>query len=112
MFVNYIYDYRYSCFRKAQKPRLMTMEARCREVLFPNHSKEKSVGDTLVPPFWGKRGILIYLFLLFARATARGGTCAFTFENSQHADQKQLTRRQAFDLDLGSTHRLPTSCWA
>ena len=36
----------------------------------------------------------------------------FHFENSQHADQKQLTRRRGFDLDPGSTRRLLTSCRA
>ena len=33
----------------------MTMEAQCRKFLFPKYSKKKSVEDTLVPPFWGKR---------------------------------------------------------
>ena len=36
----------------------------------------------------------------------------FHVENCQHADQKQLTRRYAFDLDIEATHRQPGSCWA
>ena len=36
----------------------------------------------------------------------------FHVENCQHADQKQLTRRQAFDLDVEETHGQPGSCRA
>ena len=36
----------------------------------------------------------------------------FNVENSQHADQKQLTCQWAFDLDIESTHRPPASCRA
>ena len=36
----------------------------------------------------------------------------FQVEKCQHADQKQLTRRQAFDLDIESTHDQPASCRA
>ena len=36
----------------------------------------------------------------------------FHVENCQHADQKQLTRRLAFDLDIEATHRQPASCRA
>ena len=33
----------------------------------------------------------------------------FHVESSQHADQKQLTRREAFDLDIEATHGQPGS---
>ena len=36
----------------------------------------------------------------------------FHVENCQHADQKQLTRRYAFDLDIEATHGQPGSCRA
>ena len=36
----------------------------------------------------------------------------FHVENCQHADQKQLTRRKAFDLDIEATHGQPGSCRA
>ena len=34
----------------------------------------------------------------------------FHVESSQHADQEQLTRREAFDLDIEATHGQPGSC--
>ena len=36
----------------------------------------------------------------------------FHVENCQHADQKQLTRREAFDLDTEINHGQPGSCRA
>ena len=36
----------------------------------------------------------------------------FHVGNCKHADQKQLTRRWAFDLDIESTHGQPASCRA
>ena len=36
----------------------------------------------------------------------------FHVQNCQHADQKQLTRRYAFDLDIEATHGQPGSCRA
>ena len=43
---------------------------------------------------YGEHGKKMFIFLgLFVHAAVRGGTCAFHVENSQHAYQKQLTRR-------------------
>ena len=75
-----------------------------------------SAEDTLVPPQWGKREknvpwyILARLFVHTAVRTRR--KLRFHVENCQHADQKQLTRRQAFDLDIEATHGQPGSCRA
>ena len=72
-----------------------------------------SAEDTLVPPQWGKREknvpwyILARLFVHTAVRTRR--KLRFHVENCQHADQKQLTRRQAFDFDVQSTHGEPGS---
>ena len=58
----------------------------------------------------GNTGKNFFFFLgLFVHAAVRGGTCALY---CQHADQKELTRRQAFDLDIEATHGQPGSCWA
>ena len=51
-----------------------------------------------------------YYVEVFVHAAARGGTCAFTLKIVKHAAQKQLTRRQTFDLDIESTHDQPVSC--
>ena len=75
-----------------------------------------SAEDTLVPPQWGKREknvpwyILARLFVHTAVRTRR--KLRFHVENCQHADQKQLTRRQAFDLDIELTHCQTASCRA
>ena len=39
-----------------------------------------------------------------------GRNLRFHVENCQHSDQKQLTRRQDFDLDIEATHGQPGSC--
>ena len=63
----------------------MTMGTRCCKVFFPNYSKRNRLE------------ILSYRRYV---------------ENSQHADQQQLTRRSTFDLDIESTHGQPGSCRA
>ena len=61
--------------------------------LFPNYSKTKSVEDTLVSPLWGKRGKKkCFLRIVCSRCCTRRNL-RFHDEHSQHADQKQLTRR-------------------
>ena len=87
------------------------METRCCKVCFENPQKKKSAEDTLVPPLREKREKKCY-YSLFVHAAVRGGTCAFTSKNCQHADQKQLTRRLTFDLDIESTNSQPASCRA
>ena len=53
-----------------------------------------------------------YYVEVFVHAAARGGTCAFTLKIVKHAAQKQLTRRQTFDLDMESSHAQPGMCRA
>ena len=61
----------------------------------------------------GEKKKFVCLGLFFhAAVLVRGGTCAFTLKICQHADQKQLTRRLAFDLDIEAIHRQPASCRA
>ena len=91
--------------------RSMPMETRCCKVCFENPQKKKSAEDTLVPPLREKREKKCY-YSSFVHAAVRGGTCAFTSKNCQHADQKQLTRRLTFDLDIESTNSQPASCRA
>ena len=67
--------------------------------------KKKPAEDTLVPPLWETRRKNVCFLGLFVLAAVRGGTCAFTSNIFQYADQKQLTRRQAFDLE--ATHANP-----
>ena len=51
--------------------------------------------------------------IVFSRCcTCTRRNLRFHVENCQHADQKQLKRRLAFDLDIGETHRKPASCRA
>ena len=49
--------------------------------------------------------------IICSRCCTRRNLC-FHVENCQHADQKQLTRRQAFNLDIEATHGQPGSCRA
>ena len=90
----------------------MTMETRCSKVIFPNYSKKKPAEDTLVPPLWGTRGKNVRFSRIICSRCCTRRNLRFHVENSQHADQKQLTRRQAFDLDIGATHGQPGSCRA
>ena len=54
-----------------------------------------------------KKGLLFNIAC--SRCCTRHNLC-FHVESSQHADQKQLTRRDVFDLDTESTHCQPDSC--
>ena len=90
----------------------MTMETRCSKVIFPNYSKKKPAEDTLVPPLWGTREENVCFPRIICSRCCTRRNLRFHVENSQHADQKQLTRRQAFDLDIGATHGQPGSCRA
>ena len=81
----------------------MTMETRCSKVIFPNYSKKKPAEDTLVPPLWGTREENVCFPRIISRCCTRRNL-RFHVENSQHADQKQLTRRLAFDLEIEATH--------
>ena len=90
----------------------MTMETRCSKVIVPNYSKKKPAQDTLVPPLWGTRGKNVrFSRIIYSRCCTRRNL-RFHVENCQHADQKQLTRRYAFDLDIGATRGQPASCRA
>ena len=82
---------------------------------FQNIQKKKPAEDTLVPPLWGTREKKNVRFsrIIFSRCcTCTRRNLRFHVENRQHPDQKQLTRRLAFDLDIGATHRQPASCRA
>ena len=74
--------------------------------------KKKPAEDTLVPPLRETQGKYVRFsrFICSRRCTRRN--LRFHVENRQHADQKQLTRRLAFDLDIEATHRQPASCRA
>ena len=90
----------------------MAMETRYAKVFFPNYSKKKLAEDTLVPPLRGTReNVFVFLGLFVSRCCARRNL-RFHVENCLHADQKQLTRRQTFDLDIEATHGQPGSCRA
>ena len=95
----------------------MTMEARCCKVSF--HTVEKinrlkilsyrCMGKT------GKKQMFKYtpgiLSIICSRGCTRRNLCSHV-ETCQHADRKQLTRRQAIDLDIELTHGHPDSCRA
>ena len=59
----------------------------------------------------GKNTFVGFFNYLFTRLHAEQNFC-FRVDNCQRADQKQLTRRWAFDLDIESTHDQPASCRA
>ena len=96
-------DYPIVLLRRCFTP--MTMETRCFKVFFPNYSRNRL--EILVPPLPGKQ--------IFNIVCSRGCTrrnLRFHVEKCQHADQKHLTRRYAFDLDRESTHGQHASCRA
>ena len=94
----------------------MTMETRCSKVIFPKYSKKRN--RLKIRPYrrYGEHGEKIYVRfsrIIFSRCcTCTRRNLRFHVENCQHADQKQLTRRLAFDLDIEATHRQPASCRA
>ena len=88
------------------------METRCSKVIFPNYSKKKPAEDTLVPPLWGTREKNVCFSRIICSRCCTRRNLRFHVENCQHADQKQLTGRQAFDLDIEATHCQPASCRA
>ena len=90
----------------------MTMETPCSKVIFPNYSKKKPAEDTVVPPLWVTREKMFVFLGLFVHAAVRGGTCAFTLKIVSTLIQKQLTRREASDLDIEASHGEPGSCRA
>ena len=73
--------------------RPMTMETRCSKVIFPNYSQKKPAEDTLVPPLWGTREENVCFPRIICSRCCTRRNLRFHVENSQHADQKQLTRR-------------------
>ena len=88
------------------------METRCCKVIFPNYSKKKPAEDTLVPSLWGTREKNVCFSRIICSRCCTRRNLRFHVEKIQHADQKQLTRRQAFDLDIEATHGQPGSCRA
>ena len=90
----------------------MTMETRCSKVIFPNYSKKKPAEDTPIPPLWGTREKNVCFSRIICSRCCTWWNLRFHVDNFQHADQKQLTRLQAFDLDIEATHGQPGSCRA
>ena len=90
----------------------MTMATRCCKVFFPNCSKNISAEDALVPPIWGTREQKVCFSRIICSRCCTRRSLRFHVENCQYADQKQFTRRYAFDLDIESTHGQPGSCRA
>ena len=88
------------------------MEMWCSKVIFPNKSQKKPAEDTLVPPLWGTREKHVCFSRIICSRCCTRRNLRFHVENSQHADQKQLTRQQAFDLDIKATHDQPGWCRA
>ena len=54
----------------------------------------------------------MFVFMDFCSRCCTRRKLRFHVEGSQHADQKQLTRREAFDLDIEATHGQTGSCRA
>ena len=71
----------------------MTMETRSSKVIFQKYSKKKPTEDTLVPPLWGTREKNVRFSSIICLLCCTRRNLRFHVENSQHADQKQLTRR-------------------
>ena len=88
------------------------METRCSKVIFPNYSKKKPAEDTPIPPLWGTREKNVCFSRIICSRCCTWWNLRFHVDNFQHADQKQLTRLQAFDLDIEATHGQPGSCRA
>ena len=78
----------------------------------PNYSKKKPAEDTLVPPLWGTREKNGCFSRVICSRCCTRRNLRFHVENCPHPDQKQLTRRKAFDLDIEATHCQPGSCRA
>ena len=66
----------------------------------------------LVPPLWGTREKNVYFSRVICSRCCTRRNLRFHVEKCQHADQKHLTRRYAFDLDRESTHGQHASCRA
>ena len=94
----------------------MTMETRCSKVIFPKYSKNRNrLKIRSYRPYGehGEKKNVRFSRIIFSRCcTCTRRNLRFHVENCQHADQKQLTRRLAFNLDIEATHRQPASCRA
>ena len=92
------------------------METRCSKVIFPKYSKKRNRLKIRSYRRYGEHGgkkNVRFSRIVFSRCcTCTRRNLRFHVENCQHADQKQLTRRLAFDLDIEATHRQPASCRA
>ena len=93
------------------------METRCSKVIFPKYSKKRNRLKIRSYRRYGEHGEkknVRFSRIVFSRCCTctRRNYLRFHVENCQHPDQKQLTRRLAFDLDIEATHRQPASCRA
>ena len=91
------------------------MGTRCSKVIFP-YSKKRNRLKIRAYHRYGEHGEkknVRFSRIIFSRCcTCTRRNLRFHVENCQHADQKQLTRRLAFDLDIETTQRQPASCRA
>ena len=96
--------------------RPMTMKTRCSKVIFPKYSKKGNRLKIRAYRRYGEHGEkknVRFSRIIFSRCcTCTRRNLRFHVENCQHADQKQLTRRLDFDLDIEATHGQPGSCRA
>ena len=100
-------------FQLRKKNYRMTMETRCFKAIFPKHPKKWNRLKIRSYRRQGEHREKMFVFLgliVHAAVLVRGGTCAFTFENRQHADQKLLTYKEwyvayiSYSLMLGVSH--------
>ena len=61
---------------------------------------------------YGENGEKTFFLTIICSRFCTRRNLRFHVKNCQHADQKQLTRRLAFDLDIESTHGQPALCRA
>ena len=80
--------------------------------LFQTIQTKNRLQDTLVPPLWGIREKNVCFSRIICSRCCTRRNLRFDVENCQHADQEQLTRRYAFDLDVEATHGQTGSCRA
>ena len=87
----------------------MTMETRYAKVIFPNYSKKKLAERYARTAAMENRGKNNCFSRIICSRCCTRRNFRFHVENFQHADQKELTRRLGFDLDIEATHDQPGS---
>ena len=90
----------------------MTMETRCCKVSFQTIQTRNRLKILSYRHYGENRNKIFVFFIIICSRCCTRRNLRFHVENCQHSEQKQLTRRQAFDLDIESTHGQPASCRA